>query len=328
MTPQIAKLGHVALVTPDLDGSVWFFRDVLGLEQTDKRGDTVFLRAWGELEHHSLSLTAGAEAVVEHIGWRTTRPEDVGAFAAALGAQDVDVRHLEPDEELGQGDAIRFHLPAGGHPFELYYDIEKPTPPGDTRARLMSRLRSGAHRVSPRRLDHVNIWTDHVGKSERWLADTLGFRTHEVIRAGGGDLIATFMAVTSLSHDIAIFADLGGGRANRFHHLAYYLDNREDVLRGTDLLAEHGVAIEFGPVHHGIGQSLTVYARDPSSGHRVELCAGGFHVYEPDWEPLVWGEDDIAEGISIWKSANWIPGTGSPFEETTACQPLTELRPA
>lgn len=28
--PEISKLGHVALVTPDLEKSLWFFRDVIG----------------------------------------------------------------------------------------------------------------------------------------------------------------------------------------------------------------------------------------------------------------------------------------------------------
>jgi catechol 2,3-dioxygenase len=29
--PEIAKLGHVALVTPDLEKYLWFFRDFIGL---------------------------------------------------------------------------------------------------------------------------------------------------------------------------------------------------------------------------------------------------------------------------------------------------------
>src|SRR3712207_6047002 len=138
MTPEIAKLGHVAVVTPDLAASEWFFRDVVGLEQTDTQDDTIFLRAWGDNEHHTLSLTAGPEAVIDHIGWRTKRPEHVDAFAHALGGHGLEVTYVEPDEERGQGRAVRFRLPFGGHPFELYYDVERPTAHQDRRSRMMS----------------------------------------------------------------------------------------------------------------------------------------------------------------------------------------------
>ena len=32
--PEIAKLGHVALVSADLEKSLWFFEEVVGLEKT------------------------------------------------------------------------------------------------------------------------------------------------------------------------------------------------------------------------------------------------------------------------------------------------------
>jgi catechol 2,3-dioxygenase-like lactoylglutathione lyase family enzyme len=42
---EIAKLGHVALVTPDVEGSLQFWRDVVGLDEVDRDGETGFLRA-------------------------------------------------------------------------------------------------------------------------------------------------------------------------------------------------------------------------------------------------------------------------------------------
>jgi catechol 2,3-dioxygenase-like lactoylglutathione lyase family enzyme len=84
MAPEIAKLGHVALVTPNLEQSLWFFRDVIGLDLVERRDDTVYLRAWGDWEHHTLTLRAGDAAVVDHIAWRTKRREDVDLFARQL----------------------------------------------------------------------------------------------------------------------------------------------------------------------------------------------------------------------------------------------------
>ena len=38
LLPEIAKLGHVALVTPDLEKSLWFFKELIGLEETRNSG--------------------------------------------------------------------------------------------------------------------------------------------------------------------------------------------------------------------------------------------------------------------------------------------------
>ena len=123
--PEIAKLGHVALVTENLEKSLWFFKDVLGLEETREVNGTHYLRAWGDFEHHTLSLTAGESSYIDHIGWKAKRREDISNFATLLQDAGTDVRWIENGEEVGQGEAIRFELPSG-HRFEIYYDMEKP----------------------------------------------------------------------------------------------------------------------------------------------------------------------------------------------------------
>src|SRR6478672_11988295 len=109
--PEIAKLGHVALVTPDLEKSLWFFKELIGLEETETVNGTVYLRAWGDFEHHTLSLAAGEKSYVDHIAWRTKRREDVEGFAQLLEEAGTEVTWVEAGEEAGQGRAIRFRLP-------------------------------------------------------------------------------------------------------------------------------------------------------------------------------------------------------------------------
>src|SRR5919197_3736828 len=55
---EIAHLGHVELLTPEPERSLWFFRDVLGLTENGRDGDSVYLRTWDDYEHHSVTLTA------------------------------------------------------------------------------------------------------------------------------------------------------------------------------------------------------------------------------------------------------------------------------
>jgi catechol 2,3-dioxygenase len=285
---EIAKLGHVGLVTPDLDASLGFWRDIVGLEEVEHTGDTAYLRAWGDFEHHSLSLIAGDAARVDHVAWRTKRPEHLDEFAARFEG----VRWVDAGEERGQGRALRFATP-DGHALELYYEMEK----APRSARLKSNTaRAWSHGVSPRRIDHVNLVSTDPAKTCTWLGETLGFELRELISMNDGSMLGGWMGVTNLLHDVAVMRDAGAG----LHHLAFYLDAAQDVLRAADILVEAAVPIDAGPGRHGISQAIFLYAKDPGSGHRLELFSGGYLVFEPDWEPVVWHEDELALGMTWW----------------------------
>jgi biphenyl-2,3-diol 1,2-dioxygenase len=317
IAPELAHLSHVALVTPDLEASHGFFTTVLGLDVTETGADgTVYLRAWGEFEHHSLSLREGP-AGIDHFGWRTRRPENVEAFAKRLAAAGTTVEHVLAGTEAGQGDAIRFITPTG-HPFELFFDVEKPEAPAELRSRLKSNpARARRCGISPRRLDHVNITDTDVAGGMAWFGEQLGFQLREYITAGHRGMVSAWASVTSQVHDLALTSDLGGGHG-RLHHLAYELGSREELLLGADLLREQRVPIELGPGMHGVAQSMFCYLRDPGSRHRVELYAGSYHVHDPDWAPIEWTRDEIEEAL-VWWGPEYRPGTGHAFDETSPC---------
>ncbi len=295
----LTKVGHVALVTEDLDRSVWFWRDVVGLEETGHDGDTLFLRAWGDLEHHSLSLAPGPGSYVDHVGWRVRCADDVDELAERLSAHGLAPEWVEAGEEQGQGRAVRFALPTG-HRFELYHDVERAPSPAERRSRLRSNsAKAWARGISPRRIDHVNVTTVDPGGLRGWLADELGFGTRELIRLGDGTQAAVWMGVSALSHDLAVMTD-HGGRADGFHHLAYYLDDAQDILRAADILRENDIHIDGGPGRHGISQAIFAYVRDPGSGHRLELFSGGYLVLDSDWEPIEWSEEELPVAMTWW----------------------------
>lgn len=54
---DIAHLGHIELLTPKPDESLKFFVDVLGMTESGRKGDSVYLRAWDDYERYSLKLT-------------------------------------------------------------------------------------------------------------------------------------------------------------------------------------------------------------------------------------------------------------------------------
>jgi len=44
-----------------------------------------------------------------------------------------------------------------------------------------------------------------------------------------------------------------------------------------------------------IGQTFFVYVYEPGA-NRVELCAGGYQIVAPDWQPVRWTEAERARG--------------------------------
>jgi catechol 2,3-dioxygenase len=318
--PEIAKIGHIALTTPDLEASHRFAHDLLGLDEVERRDGTIYYRAWGEFEHHSLSLREGPVGV-DHLAWRTKRAEDVDAFADRLAAAGIDVDRVEAGAEAGQGSAIRFTT-AGGHPFEIYYEIEKPKAPEEIRSRLLSQPATSHRRgASPRRIDHYNLATavGTVAEAQAFLTEQMGLKTREYVAPSDGPLIAAWMSVTSNVHDTAIVADMANpDESGRLHHVAYYLDTYEDVYRAADIFREAGLELDAGPGIHGIGRAMFCYLKDPGSGHRFELYSGGYQIFDPDWEPLHWDENHIVDGM-VWTGERFLPGGGGPMDGTTPC---------
>lgn len=298
--PEIAKLGHVALVTTDLEKSLWFFKEVIGLEETEEIDGTVYLRAWGDFEHHTLSLRAGDEAYVEHIGWKAKQAEDVERFAELLEFAGTEVKWIEAGVEAGQGRAIRFQLPSQ-HNFEIYFEMEKTGADEQRRSILKNQTyKSWRRGVSPRRIDHINILSSVDARViTNFLEEKLGFKMREYVKAPDESLIGAWMSVTNLVHDIAVSFDPESPTPNQIHHMSYWLDDSRDLLRAADILSENGIKFA-GPGKHGISQAMYIYVVDPGSGMRVELFTGGYLIFEPDWEPIEWTLDEMDVGFTVW----------------------------
>ena len=52
----ISQLAHVELLTPKLEESARFFTNVLGLNESARDGDSVYLRCWSDFFFHSVQL--------------------------------------------------------------------------------------------------------------------------------------------------------------------------------------------------------------------------------------------------------------------------------
>ncbi len=322
--PQIAHAGGISLGTPNLERSLWFFRDLLGMEVTAQADGVAYLRGYQELTHHSLVLTQQDEARVNGYSFRVKRPEDVELFHKQLTEQDIETIELPAGHETGRGTAIRFLVPGSEHPFELYHDIDKPVAPESLRSKLPSNS-SRRRGFGVRRLDHLNVQCSPttVNGAESWLQNALGFKRREfaMIPQFPETLMASWLSVTPQVHDIAIGVN-GEEKNGAFHHVAFNIENYHDILRAADEINDLDITYGHGPGKHGIGQAMYLYIHDPGSGIRIELYSGGYLIFDPDWQAIEWKIPELMYG-QTWYGEALDVGPGGAFLTTTPSAGLT-----
>lgn len=291
---DLAHLGHVELLTPRPQESLKFFTEVYGLDEVSRQGQSVYLRAWGEFDLTSLKLTEAGGAGLGHIGWRAVSPQALSRRVSAIEETGLGEGWVEGD--VGHGAAYRFRDP-DGHSMEVYYESEKYRAPESERSYLPNQpQRFTGRAAAARRIDHLNVFCEEVSPNRKFMQEVLGFKVIEQIVLDTNTEVASWMSVTPQPHDIALTKDATGSRG-RLHHLAYWLDSREDVLRAADILMENDVFIELGPAKHSRTQGFFLYMREPG-GNRVELFSGGFPVYAPDWETITWTQENLGRGTA------------------------------
>jgi catechol 2,3-dioxygenase len=81
---DLAHIAHVEIFTPKLEESTRFFHEIMGMYISAVDGDSVYLRAYDDYEHHTLKLTANKHAGMKHFAWRTQSAEALARRVAAI----------------------------------------------------------------------------------------------------------------------------------------------------------------------------------------------------------------------------------------------------
>ena len=303
---DVAQLAHVELLTPDLEGTLCFFKDLLGMQETERQAGSAYLHGYEEQYHHSLKVTAAPRAGLGHVAWRARSPQALQRRVAAIEATGLGRGWIDGD--VGHGPAYRFDTPEG-HRMELFWDVDYFTASAGQktplRNRPQKRPRSG---VPVRRIDHVNLMAANAGTVRDFLVDILGFRERErVVSDDDGSVVASFLSVTNLSHDIAIVPEPTDMRG-RFHHVCFHYISVQHLFDVAELAKESGIAIEHGPARHGIGGASFLYMLEPG-GNRIELMGDpGYMIFDPAWRTVVWKGSEVPAVGAIW--------TGSPLPDS------------
>ena len=127
----VRKLGHVVLNVTDLEVSVRFYTDVLGLSVSDRYpesmvpGGMVFMRC--NTDHHGVALVGGAgkleRSSLNHFAFEVGTPDEVFRARAWLRKHGVPIV-FEGRRRAGCQLAVEFRDPDGNN-LEVYWGIDQ-----------------------------------------------------------------------------------------------------------------------------------------------------------------------------------------------------------
>lgn len=293
----VAHLGHVELLTPRPEASVACLTEVLGMAEVARAGASVYLRGDAEYERYGLKVTESPAPGIGHLGFRARsratleRAVDALRSAGAAGTWN--------DGDLGHGPAFGFAVP-GGHSFELYWETERQPPTTGEPPLARDRLgRRGGPGIGVRRLDHVNLLAADVHAASQFARDKLGFGLLDEVIDDDGTRAGAWLSLGARPLELVYARDRAAG-AGRLHHVAFWVDTREEVLRAADIFVDHGVPIEAGPAQHTIGRSFFLYGFEPG-GNRIEVTTAAELVIDPDPPTRTWTAAERRRGIG-WGS--------------------------
>ncbi|HKP05948.1 MAG TPA: VOC family protein [Microbacterium sp.] len=296
-----SQLAHVELLSPKPEETVNWMKQVLGLEETTRNGQSVYLRGWAEWLHSSLIVTEAPEPGIGRIGWRAYGPGDAETIAKRLDGTEEAVGWV--DDWTGHGATYQYRSPFGRHLHEIFWDVDLyQAPEGQFDPAMPNRPQKYVNRgAGARYLDHITFPSPNM-KGDIEFYKSLGARHTAQTDVEPGFTVFSTLTCNGIrsTHDVAIVPDFSG-MTGRAHHLAFRVDQRIDVERAAEAFIAAGTPIEFGPGIHGIDEITYLYVREPG-GFRMEINAGGWVNTMPDWDTTTYQAAGGNPGQSIYRN--------------------------
>lgn len=291
---SIWRLGYVEVRSLDLQRDTQFWREVVGLVETDRQDGKIYFKCWDEQDHHSVILKQDSKAGIERVAFKVEGPQDLEAYHQKLHDAGVETAYVPQD--VARGEALRFPTPSG-HTVELYYKMDK-VGNGMPRVNPFTPWPKDLtwNRLSPPRLDHLSLPAADPPATIAFFTEVLGFRISERVVDDAGKMLAAWLfATANTTHNISIL----NGPDAKLHHVGFRADDWTEIRRAADILSMHDIEIEAGPTRHAITRGFTVYFFDPS-GNRFEFFMDGARP-DPDDEPITWTADQIGRSVFLYE---------------------------
>jgi catechol 2,3-dioxygenase len=287
----VLRPGHAVVRVLDLDESVKFYTDVMGMKETgrDKSG-RVYFKCNDERDHNSFIIRKADRAGLDAFAFKVANAATLSEMEGNLRNLGLATERIPAGEMLETGERVRFQVPTG-HEIELYAEkTDVGNGLGYTDPEAWLENQKG---INPVRMDHCLIYGGDIDGTRKVFEEALGFSLVERVKLEDGTTdLATWLTCSTKAHDIAMVRHAEDGK---LHHVSFLLETWEQVLRAADIMSMHRVSIDIGPTRHGITRGTTIYFFDPS-GNRMETFCGGYQWY-PDMQPITWTWEEVGRGI-------------------------------
>lgn len=291
MKKGVMRPGHIQIRVLDMDEALKHYRDLLGFLEMDRdEQGRVYLKGWTEVDKFSVVLRESDSAGMDFVAYKCVDEATVDKLREELIAYGCQVQDIPAGELKDCGRRVRFDSPSG-HQFEIFatkkqtgkWGLEKINP--EAWPQNLTGMKAT-------RFDHCLLYGPNINGTIELFRNLLGFDLAEQVVDDEGTRLAGFLTVGMKAHDVAFIEHPEPGK---LHHVSFYLDTWEDVLRAADLISMTDTSLDIGPTRHGLTHGKTIYFFDPS-GNRSEVFAGGDYHY-PDHEPVTWTADQLGKAI-------------------------------
>lgn len=287
----VLRPGHAVVRVLDLEESVRFYTDVMGLKETGRdRSGRVYFKCNDERDHNSFVIRKSDRAGLDHFAFKVLDDATLARLESDLRAYGVATERVAAGEMLETGERVRFQIPTG-HMVELYAqktDVGNGLGYANPEAWLENQ-----RGINPVRMDHSLLYGGDIDGVHKLFTEVLGFKLVESVKLEDGKTdLGIWLTCSTKAHDIALVRH---GEPAKLHHVSFMLETWEQVLRAADIMTMNRVSIDIGPTRHGITRGTTIYFFDPS-GNRIETFAGGYQWY-PDMQPITWSWEEVGRAI-------------------------------
>ena len=264
---KVTDLAYARLQSPDLDLAERFLAD-FGMVRVERTARALYMRGTGPTHH--IHVTHLGEPRFIGLAFHVESEDDLRALARAPGAAGI-----ENADEPGGGRRVRISDPHG-YRMEVVHGLKEhaplPTRAATRKAGELLRMPPGASQV--KRLGHAVIMTPGAKEKIRWYREMFGFVPSDEVYAGPKEnIIASFnrcdRGETHVDHHTFLCIE---GEKVGLNHLAFEVQNFDDLMLGHQHLRQAGYHHEWGVGRHILGSQVFDYWKDPWGRAHEHWC--------------------------------------------------------
>ncbi len=287
------------MAVPDLKVAQDFY-SAFGLDVREE-GDALGLYTEGH-SHRWGSVGEGASKKLGHLTFGSYE-EDLEPLRRRM--QEQGVAQIDPPPGLASngfwfrdpdGVLLQIRVAEKSSPNEKAVVFNPSGPAGAQNAPA----RSQVHKVRPRRLAHVLIFTSDVGRAISFYSRVVGLRLSD--RSGDG--VAFMHGIHGSDHHMLAFVKSDGPG---LHHLSWDIGSFNEVGLGAMQMADRGYTAGWGVGRHVLGSNYFHYVRDPWGSWSEYSSDIDYIPVDHDWASgdhpghdafYVWGPNPPADFVT------------------------------